>query len=108
MQYYILLIFMTLLGSFASYFLKKASFSNTVIDLFKCKSFYLGGALYFVSAVINIILLKHLEYSTVLPLTALTYFWTILISSIFLKEILNKRKLFGTLTIIVGVFIIVL
>ena len=102
MIYIILLLIMTILGSIASLFLKKASGSSSVLLLLKNVNFYIGGFLYFISAIANIFILRYMEYSIVLPLTSITYIWTLLISYFFLKENITKKKMIGVSFIILG------
>lgn len=100
--HYVLLLIMTLLGSVASLFLKKASGSNGFLDMLKNYNLYLGGGLYFLSAVLNIWVLRYLAYSIVLPLTSITYIWTMVLSYLILKEKITKRKIGGVLLILLG------
>ncbi|WP_312832213.1 EamA family transporter [Sedimentibacter saalensis] len=102
MIYYIYLIIMTFLGSLASYYLKKASNSNELRNLITNRLLYIGGGLYFLSALINIYILRYLDYSVVLPLTSITYIWTIVIAHYKLNEKITKKKVIGTLIIIIG------
>lgn len=99
---YILLLVMTLMGSVASLFLKKASSSTELISLITNRNIYIGGFLYLGSAVLNIVVLKTLDYSVVLPLTSLTYIWTMIISYLYLKEKISKKKMIGVIMILVG------
>lgn len=105
--YYIVLIVMTIIGSIASLFLKKASNSETIIKLLKNKNIYLGGGLYLTSAILNIYILKYLDYSVVLPLTSITYIWTLIISYKVLKEKISLKKVVGVIFILLGAIIIV-
>lgn len=105
-KYYLLLIIMTLIGAIASFFLKKASKSERILDLIKNYNLYLGGFLYLLSAVLNIYLLKYLDYSLVLPMTSITYIWTLIISYQFLKEKISLKKIVGVFIIITGVIIL--
>ena len=73
MIYFGELLVMTLVGSVASLFLKRASGEAGIIAMLKNINLYVGGFLYLLSAVINIWVLKWLDYSVVLPLTSLTY-----------------------------------
>lgn len=58
------------------------------------------------SAIINIWVLRYLDYSVVLPLTSLTYMWTMFLSYVILKEKITKRKVAGViLVLIVAVFV---
>jgi drug/metabolite transporter (DMT)-like permease len=99
---------MALLGSLGSMFFKKASGVNSFLILLKKPLFYVGGLLYFISAILNIYLLKHMEYSVVLPMTSITYLWTMLFSCLFLKEKITVRKIAGVGAVFAGVIFIVL
>lgn len=103
---YMLLIFMTFLGAVAACFLKKASVHNSLISTFKDKYLYFAGLLYFISALLNIFILKYLDYSVVFPLTSVTYIWTLIISWKFLNEKINKKKLYGICYIVLGAMFI--
>ena len=104
--YYIVLLIMTMFGSVASLFLKKASGSMDLIDMLKNINLYIGGFLYVSSAVLNIWLLKILDYSVILPLTSLTYIWTMVLSYFILKERITVKKIAGVCLILVGAIII--
>ena len=56
---------MTVLGSVASLFLKKASGTDGILAMIKNVNLYIGGFLYLASAILNIWLLRYLEYSVV-------------------------------------------
>lgn len=105
-KYYLILLVMTIMGSVASFFLKKASSNKTIKDLILNKNIYIGGFLYLFAALLNVYILKYLNYSVVLPLTAITYIWTMLISYKFLKEKITFRKIIGVSMIIVGVIFV--
>lgn len=100
--YFILLLIMTMLGSVASLFLKKASGHSKIQGYLFDYNLYIGGILYLSSSVLNILILRKLDYSVVLPLTSITYIWTMLISYTFLKESITNKKLIGVLLILVG------
>ena len=104
--YYVVLLVMTMFGSVASLFLKKASGSKSLIDMLKNINLYIGGFLYVSSAVLNIWLLKILDYSVILPLTSLTYIWTMFLSYFILKEKITVKKIAGVCLILVGAIII--
>lgn len=103
---WILLIIMTILGSVASFFLKKASIERYLLDMLKNVNLYLGGGLYATSAIINIVVLKYLDYSVVLPMTSFTYVWTMIISYIVLKEKITKKKFIGVAAIFAGAIMV--
>ena len=98
MIYFGELLVMTLLGSVASLFLKRASGEAGIIAMLKNINLYVGGFLYLLSAVI----LKWLDYSVVLPLTSLTYIWTMILAYLILKEKITKRKIAGVILILIG------
>lgn len=107
MIFYIAVLFvMTFLGATASLFLKKASGSEGVLALMQNVNFYLGGMLYLLAAVLNIYILKFLEYSVVLPLTSLTYIWTMALSYLVLKEKITGRKMLGVALILAGAVVV--
>lgn len=104
--YYTILILMTCLGSVAALFLKKASRSENVFKmLFNC-NLYIGAGLYLISSVLNIWVIKYLNYSVVLPLTSITYIWTMVLSYWILKEKITKKKVFGIGLIVIGAIIV--
>lgn len=98
---------MTILGAIAAFFLKKASDFKRITELIKNYNLYVGAGLYLLSAIINIVVLKYLNYSVVLPLTSITYVWTMVISYLFLKEKVGVKKLLGVSFIIIGCICIV-
>ena len=100
--YFVALLIMTLLGSVASLFLKKASGSDGIVGLLKNVNLFIGGFLYLVSAVLNIWVLRYLDYSVVLPLTSLTYIWTMVLSYMILKEKITLKKIGGVVLILIG------
>lgn len=100
--YFVTLIIMTMIGAVASLFLKKASEADGVLDLIKNVNLYIGGILYLASAVLNIWILRYLDYSVVLPLTSLTYIWTMILSYLILKEKITLKKVGGVVLILVG------
>ena len=106
MLYYVAIIAMTFMGATASLFLKKASGSKNLMALISNLNLYIGGSIYVLSALINIWVLRHLEYSVVLPLTSFTYIWTMLLSYRILKEKINKKKITGVACIILGAILV--
>lgn len=102
MMIYFILLVMTVVGSVASLFLKKASGAKGVMGLLKNFNLYIGGILYLISAVLNIWILRYLDYSIVLPLTAFTYIWTMVLSYLILNEKVSVKKITGVVLIILG------
>jgi drug/metabolite transporter (DMT)-like permease len=106
MKNVLLLLCMTMMGSVASLFLKRASASSNIKTLIGNYNLYMGGGLYLLSAIMNIILLRYMEYSVVLPLTSITYIWTLVIAKLFLGEKITQRKVAGVALILIGAIII--
>ena len=106
MMYYVILVVMTLMGAVASLFLKKASGINGMLGLLTNLNLYIGGGLYFLSALLNIFILRNLDYSIVLPLTSITYIWTMVISVVCLKEKVTRKQMSGVLLIMIGAILV--
>lgn len=106
MKYFMILIAMTAIGSIASLFLKKASGAESFVKMLVNPRLYVGGGLYLLSAVLNIYILRFLEYSVVLPLTAITYIWTMVLSYLILKEKITIKKMGGVVLIVVGAVLV--
>lgn len=104
---------MTIMGSVASLFLKQASESikgeNVVaigLNMLKTPSLYAGGSLYLAASVLNIYVLRVLDYSSVLPLSAFTYVWTMFLARIRFGEKLTRRKMAGVFLVVVGAVLV--
>lgn len=107
MRFYLLLLpVLTFLGAVASLFFKKASGSDGILKLLLNINLYIGGFLYLAGAVLNIIVLRYLDYSIVLPLTSMTYIWTMMISYLVLKEKITVKKMMGVALILLGAVIL--
>lgn len=104
--YYVMLLVMTMLGAVAALFLKKASSANSIIKLIANLNLYIGGTLYVLAALLNIYVLRFLDYSLVLPLTSLTYVWTMIVSRFFLGERIGGKKTIGVALIVLGAIIL--
>lgn len=102
------IIIMTLLGSFGGFFFKKSTNGTTILSILKNKFLYIGGIVYLGSAILNIIVLKYMPLSVVLPMTAITYIWSMIISRFVLKEKITLFKIWGMMAIISGVVLIAL
>lgn len=105
---FILIIIMTVMGSFGGFFLKRASGDLKFPDILKNYNLYLGGLFYVGGAVLNIYVLKFLDYSMVLPLTSLTYIWTMFISYKLLNEKITFKKIVGIILIVSGAIFMVM
>lgn len=99
---------MTLLGAVGSLGLKKgAASARGLLSLVFNVWFIGGGLLYFISALLDIWLLKYLPYVLVLPLTSMTYCWSTALAGLVLKERITKTKMFGMLLLICGMVLLV-
>jgi len=103
---YLLLVFMTILGSIATLFLKKATNNADLIKLIGSRNLYIGGGLYLIAAFINIYVLRYLDYSILLPLTSMTYIWTMILSVFVIKEKITIQKAIGAIGIVIGALLI--
>lgn len=105
----LLAVLMTGIGSFGALcfkYLSKPGEKLTIKGLLLNKMLYIGGFLYVLSSVINVILLRVWDYSIVYPLTSMTYVWTLFTSSVFLKEKINFLKLLAVVLIAAGIIVI--
>ncbi len=101
---YLLALPMTFLGALGAFFFKRAAMKvDGLLSLFTNRELYLGGTFYLSGAILNILLLRHLQYSILYPMTAITYIWTAMISHCLLGEKISKRALLGIVMICVGV-----
>ena len=102
---YVMVIGGCALGAFASYFLKNASSrlaGPNILALLRIKPFWIGGLLYLIAAANNIFLLGYLDYSILLPMSSITYIWTMLVAYKLLGEKITIRKIIGVAAIICG------
>ena len=99
---YLMLLIGTLLGAVGGFYLKKSTVNEKIFDIIMSPFLYIGGFSYLISAILNIIILKYLPYSVVLPLTSITYIWSLIIAYYFLKEKITKVKIYGIICIIIG------
>lgn len=99
---YFVLLLMTMIGAIASLFLKKASGASGVRMLLTNGNLYIGGCLYVLGILLNIYVLRYLDYTVVLPMTSFTYVWTMVVSYWALNEKITKKKLLGVCLIVVG------
>jgi drug/metabolite transporter (DMT)-like permease len=65
-----------------------------------------GFAIYFLSAVLWLSILSKTELSWAFPILSLSYVITVLLSPVLLHESFSIQRLFGTLVICFGVFLV--
>lgn len=106
----ILLIFiMTISGTFGALFFKQAMAKiegRGILRLIREPRLYLGGMCYLLGALLNIILLRHMPYSILYPMTSLTYIWTMVVSYFVLGEKINRNKIIAVALIVTGVIML--
>lgn len=107
-EFLLLILLMTVLGSVASLFLKRASGSDGIVAMAMNPNLYAGGFLYLAAALLNVYVLRYMEYSVVLPLTSITYIWTMVISYLILKEKITGKKITGVCLIVIGATVLVM
>ena len=104
---YLAVLAMTLVGAMGAFFLKAGMDRvDSLTSLFQNPRIYLGGCFYLAGALLNILLLRRLDYSVLYPMTAITYVWSMVLSAAFLGERVTGRKLAGVAAILVGVLIL--
>ena len=102
-KYFLLCIVFTLAGAFGGLCFKKAaSGAESIMKILFTPYLYLGGMFYVIGALLNIVVLKELKYTVVLPMTSITYVWTIIISYFVLKEKITVKKIIGICLIVAG------
>jgi drug/metabolite transporter (DMT)-like permease len=105
----LLLVSTTLTSSLGALALKtamnrmpKLSFLNIIKSIWV----YVGFVLYCFSLILNVYLLRDLQYSIAFPMTASTYVWTVFISALVFKEKITVKKIVAVILIILGTFIL--
>ncbi len=105
----LLVVVMTLSGTFGAIFFKKASAAIDRTHLLRMlvnPNLYIGGFFYVLGAVLNIILLRYMDYSVLYPMTSLTYIWTMIVSYLVFKEKINAYKISALCCIVLGIVIL--
>ena len=102
-----IVVFMTAIGSLGAISFKRTTMAaNKFIKYFKTKWLYIGIALYVTASLFNFYMLTKIPYSVMLPLTSVTYIWTVIFSKVFYKEIINWQKIVAIGLIIAGAILI--
>ncbi|MEW5833255.1 MAG: hypothetical protein AB1763_10500 [Campylobacterota bacterium] len=102
--YIVLAVFLTVTGQIL---LKKAAIKYHIVDFFN--AYIITGYLFFAITVIisyHLMTLIDMKYFT--AIMSVNYIFTVLASTLFLEESMDRYKLFGTLLISIGVIIFVL
>lgn len=105
---YVFVLLMTLIGSLGAFFFKRSTGGmEGIFSLLRYPSFYIGGVLYVLSALMNVVLLRYMDYTILYPMTAITYIWSLVISNRFLGEKITAKKVIGVALICLGVVLLV-
>ena len=100
---YLLVLLMTLVGSFGAFFFKRSTEDmNGIFSLLRIPTFYIGGMLYVCGAMMNVLLLCYMDYTVLYPMSSIAYIWSLIISNRFLGEKITGKKIAGVLLICVG------
>ena len=103
-----LILMMTGIGSIGALFFKRGTAklkNGNIMKILFVPEIYIGGVSYVAGALINIILLRYMDYTLVYPMTSITYIWTMLISCFILKEKLTGNKILAIICIVLGVLV---
>lgn len=101
---YLLVLLMTLLGSLGAFYFKQSTGRiGGVFSLLRIPAFYFGGILYAAGAILNVLLLRWMDYTVLYPMGAITYVWSLVISNRFLGERITRKKIAGIALIFFGV-----
>lgn len=104
---YFFVVLMTLVGSLGAFFFKKSTENMTgIFSLLRVPNFYLGGFLYCLGALMNVVLLRYMDYTILYPMGAIAYIWSLVLSNRFLGEKITKKKVLGVALICVGVVLL--
>ncbi|WP_325175613.1 EamA family transporter [Paenibacillus sonchi] len=102
----LLVLSMTLIGSFGGYFFKLSTTQSIGLHKTFIVNLLIGGFLYLIGAYLNVLLLKRVPYTIGYPLTSITYIWTMILSKWLLKENITSKKIIGVCLIIFGALIL--
>lgn len=108
-KYALMIFVMTFSGTLGAVFFKRASSAMQISKpwlMLLNWSLYAGGMFYLLGAVMNILLLRQMEYSILYPMTSLTYIWTMFVSALVFHEKITKQKVIALCCIIAGIVIL--
>jgi len=105
-----IMVLATIVGSVGSVLLKKGSVKLRFSFKAVLRNYELigGVALYVLTSLVFIWLLKYAELSFLYPLTGLTYVWVSFLSIKYLKEHMNSLKWIGIVLILLGAVFVAL
>ena len=101
-MYILLFILSILISSFSQILLKKGSSKK---NIYLNKFTILGYIIMVFSTLLTLLAYRNIELSLGQVLQALSFVFVIILSKVLLKENINKRKILGIVTIIIGIII---
>ncbi|MDP4143926.1 MAG: EamA family transporter [Bacillota bacterium] len=106
---YLLCLLLTICSSFGGFFLKKSTIKQGGMSaIIRDINLYVGIIIYICGALLNVIVLRYLPYTIVMPISSIAYIWTILISYYFLNEKMKVKKIIGIFFILTGTICLVI
>ena len=100
-------LLMTFASSLGAFFFKKSTDRAAgLFSLLRIPAFYLGGCFYVLGALLNVLLLRFMEYTVLYPMASIGYIWSLLLANRFLGERITKKKLFGIGLICLGIMLL--
>lgn len=103
----LLVLPMTLFGSLGAFFFKKSTErAEHFFLLFRIPYFYVGGILYVSGALLNILLLRFMDYTVIYPMGSISYIWSLFLSHCLLGERITRKKVAGVALIFAGVVLL--
>ena len=101
-----IVLFCTLFTSTAQILLKFGMNSFSIVTILT-NYFLMGGLLiYILGAALLILAFKGGEVTVIYPVFATSYIWVLILSNLFLGEVVTPMKLFAVLIIVTGVFMV--
>lgn len=97
----IIVFFNCILGALGVFLLKKGT-RKKIINKYTIT----GISLYMIGSVIFVITLKYAPVSVLYPITGSTYIWSFILAKKYLNENIDKNKIIGLATIILGIVFI--
>lgn len=105
--YLLILLLSVVIASFAQILLKKSAEKTYASPLREYLNVYVicGYGMMFLSMFITVLAYRGLDFSNVPVLESLGYVAVMLLSFLFFKEKITKRKLIGMAVILAGIFV---
>lgn len=106
-KYIIILLFSVFIASISQIVLKKSANKKhqTLMKEYLNIQVIVGYGLLFISTILTIFALRGLPYKSVPIIEATGYVYILILSHLFLKEKITRRKVLGNIIIILGIII---